>query len=80
VGSSDKLRTSRLKVFCPRCEEIYLPKYKNVNIDGSFYGTSLPHIFLATYPEAIILPPKIYFYEPKIFGFRLFGKKGSNFY
>lgn len=26
---------------------------------------------------AIILPPKIYFYEPKIFGFKLAGKRGS---
>jgi casein kinase II subunit beta len=76
---SDKLRTSRVKVYCPRCEESYLPKYKNMNLDGSFFGTSLPHIFLKHFPLAIILPPKVYFYEPKIFGFRLFGKKGSKY-
>lgn len=29
------------------------------------------------YPMAIILPPKIYYYEPKIFGFKMAGKRGS---
>jgi casein kinase II subunit beta len=46
VGMSDDLRTSRVKVFCPRCEEVYLPKYKNINIDGAYFGTSFPHVFL----------------------------------
>lgn len=74
------MRTNELKVYCPRCEEMYLPKYKNLNIDGSYYGTSVPHIFLKTYPDAIILPPKVYYYEPKIFGFKLFAKRGSKYY
>jgi len=29
------------------------------------------------YPLTIILPPKIYYYEPKIFGFKIKGKRGS---
>jgi casein kinase II subunit beta len=62
VGMSDKLRTSRVKVYCPRCEEAYLPKYKNMNLDGAFFTSSLPHIFMKHYPEAIILPPKVYYY------------------
>jgi len=77
VGLSDNLRTSRFKVFCPKCEECYLPKFRSINIDGAFFGTSLPHIFLQHYPEAIIMPPKIYFYEPKIYGFKVHGKRGS---
>jgi casein kinase II subunit beta len=77
---SDKVRTSRLKVYCPRCEETYLPKYKHVNIDGAYFGTSLAQIFIKTYLNAIILPPKVYLYEPKIFGFRLFGKLGSKYH
>jgi Casein kinase II regulatory subunit len=46
-------------------------------VDGSYFGTSFPHVFIKHYPEAIILPPKIYFYEPKIFGFNINGKRGS---
>ena len=29
---------------------------------------------------AVILPPKIYFYEPKIYGFKIAGKRGSAFF
>ena len=59
VGLSDQLKTSRFKVYCPRCEEVYLLKH---------------------YPNAIIIPPKVYLYEPKIFGFNIHGKRGSKFY
>lgn len=72
VGLSDALKTSRFKVFCPRCEEVYLPKFRNVNIDGAYFGSSFPHIFLKHYPEAVVLPPKVYFYEPKIYGFKVY--------
>ena len=77
---SDKLRTSRLKVYCFRCEEVYLPKYKQVNIDGAHFGASLAHSFEKHYQKVIILPPKVYFYQPKIFGFKVFGKRGSKFH
>lgn len=77
VGLADALKTSRFKVFCPRCEEVYLPKFRNINIDGAYFGTSFPHVFLKHYTQAVILPPKIYLYEPKIFGFKISGKRGS---
>jgi casein kinase II subunit beta len=80
VGLSDTLKTTRFKVFCPRCEEVYLPKSKNVNIDGVYFGTSFPQLFLQHFPQAIILPPKINLYEPKIFGFNIYGKRGSKYY
>ena len=74
------MKTSRLKTFCPRCEEVYLPKNKNVAIDGAFFGTSFAHIFLMNYPNAVVLPPKIYYYEPQINGFKVFGKRGSKYF
>lgn len=80
VGLADNLKTSRFKVYCPRCEEVYLPKFRQINIDGAYFGTSLPHIFMKHYPNAIILPPKVYLYEPKIFGFNIYGKRGSKFF
>lgn len=80
MGLSDALKTSRFKVFCPRCEEVYLPKSRSVNIDGAYFGTSFPHLFLKHYPEAVILPPKIYLYEPKIYGFKVYGKRGSKYF
>ena len=80
VGLSDTLKTSRFKTFCPRCEEVYLPKVRQINIDGAYFGTSFPHVFLQHYPLAVVLPPKIYHYEPKIFGFKIAGKRGSQYF
>ena len=59
---------------------MYLPKFRNVNIDGAYFGTSFPHLFLQHYPNAIILPPKTYYYEPKIYGFKIFKKRGSKYF
>ena len=77
VGLSDELRTSRVKVFCPKCEEVYIPKFKSINVDGAYFGTSVPHIFLKSFKDAVVLPPRIFNYEPKIQGFRLYKKTGS---
>lgn len=77
VGLSDELRTSRVKVFCPKCEEVYIPKFKSINVDGAYFGTSVPHIFLKTFKEAVVLPPRIFNYEPKIHGFKIYKKTGS---
>lgn len=77
VGLSDELRTSRVKVFCPKCEEVYIPKFKSINVDGAYFGTSVPHIFLKSFKEAVVLPPRIFNYEPKIHGFKLYKKTGS---
>lgn len=50
-----------------------------MSLDGSFFGTGLPYVFMMTYTDAIILPPKVFYYQPKIFGFQVFGKKGSKY-
>ena len=57
-----------------------MPKFRNINIDGAYFGTSFPHVFIKHYPEAIILPPKVYLYEPKIYGFKVYGKRGSKYF
>ena len=76
---SDKLRSGRVKVYCPKCEEVYIP-YNKFNLDGAFFGPSLAHMFLSEYKTQIILPPKIMLYEPRMFGFALAGKRGSKFF
>ena len=51
-----------------------------MNLDGSVFGTALPHAFLKQFPTAVVPPPKVYHYQPKIFGFQIFGKCGSKLY
>lgn len=51
-GLSEKLRNSRVKIFCPKCEEVYMVQKANrsreggvitaTNLDGSYFGQSFP--------------------------------------
>ena len=48
------------------------------DIDGAYFGSAFPHMFLQTYPE--IIPQKgATPYVPKIYGFRMFGQRGSKY-
>lgn len=92
VGMSEDLSISRVKVsvqliqvYCPKCEEVYVPRMKFVDIDGAYFGCSFPHIFMQvniivmqTFPE--LLPPsKPNKYVARIYGFKIYGKKGSKY-
>lgn len=46
IGVSEELSTSRVKVYCPRCQDVYIPRNKQLDIDGAYFGTSFPHILL----------------------------------
>ena len=37
-------------------------------------------MFLSEYKTQIVLPPKILFYEPRMFGFAIAGKRGSKYF
>lgn len=79
VGMSDKIRTSRVKTYCPKCNEVYVPHNKT-RLDGASFGTAIPMMFLYTYHTCIVLPPKVYYYEPDIHGFKIAGKRGSKYF
>ena len=55
-----------------------MPRQKHLDIDGAYFGTSFPNVLLKTYPE---LYPKDgpLTYLPTIYGFKIFGQKGSAF-
>jgi len=76
LGLSEELRTSRVKVFCPKCEEVYTPKQKCTEVDGAYFGCSFPHVLLKTYPD--VAPPLANIqYIPRIYGFKVYGRRGS---
>jgi len=76
VGMSEDLRTSRVKLYCPKCEDVYIPKQKYADVDGAYFGCSFPHILLQTYSD---LSPQSATskYIPRIYGFRMYKKTGS---
>ena len=79
IGLSEILRTSRVKIYCPRCEDVYAPKKKFQDVDGAYFGCSFPHILLQTYPEIAPTMNMEMVYIPKIYGFKIYKKKGSKY-
>ncbi|CAD5326337.1 unnamed protein product [Arabidopsis thaliana] len=70
VGQSDIPRSSTVKIYCPKCEDISYPRSKFQDIDGAYFGTTFPHLFLMTYGN--LKPQKpTQSYVPKIFGFKV---------
>ncbi|UZJ52525.1 hypothetical protein CBS101457_001845 [Exobasidium rhododendri] len=57
VGLSDLPFQKAVKLFCPRCEDIYSPKSsRHGTIDGAFFGSTFPHMLFMVYPH--MLPSK----------------------
>lgn len=54
VGLSDNPFQKAVKLFCPRCEDIYSPKSsRHGTIDGAFFGSTFPHMLFMVYPTVI---------------------------
>jgi casein kinase II subunit beta len=70
IGLSEDLKTARVKVYCPKCQEIYFPKKKCTEMDGAYFGQSFPHVLLQHFRD--ILPTRQSdHYVPRIFGFKI---------
>ncbi|CAL5345449.1 unnamed protein product [Camellia sinensis] len=71
VGQSDIPCSSTVKIYCPKCEDIYYPRSKyQGNIDGACFGTTFPHLFFITYGH--LKPQKAtQSYVPRVFGFKV---------
>jgi len=71
VGLSDVPHSKTVKLYCPKCEDIYSPKSsRHAALDGAYYGTSFPHMLFQVYPN--LMPQKsTERYIPRIFGFKV---------
>jgi casein kinase II subunit beta len=57
VGLTDIPYQKAVKLYCPRCEDIYSPKSnRHGTIDGAYFGTTFPHMLFMVYPQ--MLPSK----------------------
>ncbi|KAJ3271175.1 casein kinase 2 regulatory subunit [Borealophlyctis nickersoniae] len=55
-GLTDQHHKETVKMFCPRCSDLYHPREaKHHNIDGAFFGTTFAHMLFLNYPE--LVPP-----------------------
>ena len=71
VGLSDLPRNYTVNVFCPRCHGLFFPKStRQANIDGAYFGTTFPHLYLMTHPDLIPHKPTQN-YQPRVYGFKI---------
>eukprot|EP01006_Ploeotia_vitrea_P036399 TRINITY_DN66013_c9_g2_i3.p1 TRINITY_DN66013_c9_g2~~TRINITY_DN66013_c9_g2_i3.p1 ORF type:complete len:267 (-),score=104.22 TRINITY_DN66013_c9_g2_i3:721-1467(-) len=71
VGISDNPHEESVKLYCPKCEDVYSTRAsRHEHIDGAYFGTTFPHLFFLTFPE--LKPAKsVERYVPRVFGFRV---------
>ena len=49
IGISEDSKIARVKIYCPRCKDIFSPKKKFADVDGCYFGTSFPHLLLMVF-------------------------------
>jgi len=71
IGRSDLPRNYTVHVFCPKCRDLFVPRSsRSASIDGAYFGTTFPHLFLLTFPELIPQHNTLSF-VPRVFGFQI---------
>lgn len=71
IGLKEVPRMEAVKVFCPRCQDVYEPrKLYHASIDGAYFGPTFPHLLLQTYPE-LMPEASNQVYVPRIYGFKI---------
>ena len=87
IGMSQELNVSKVKIFCPRCEDVYVPRGQRhplatkakgceagASLDGAYFGgPSFVHMFLMDEVDknAILIPSKPEEFIPKLYGFKI---------
>ena len=71
IGLSDELGKEMVKVYCPKCRDVYKPYSSRFNhIDGAYFGTSFPHMLFMVFPEFVPKTDKKEFHG-SLYGFKI---------
>ncbi|KAG5458443.1 MAG: casein kinase II regulatory subunit-domain-containing protein [Olpidium bornovanus] len=72
VGLTDIPGQKSVKLYCPKCEDVYNPRStRHLVVDGAYFGTSFPHMLLQMHPHLAPSKAQVERYVPKIFGFKI---------
>lgn len=72
IGLSETVGFDRVRTFCPKCHQIYIPPFflAAKHVDGAYFGRTFPHALLLIYPELVEKPPTAE-YVPTVYGYKL---------
>ena len=71
IGLSDRVGDGTVKLYCPRCSDVYVPKQlKHTFIDGAYFGSSFPHMLFMAFSE-YRPPASREKYVPRLCGFKI---------
>ena len=71
IGLSDTHGEALVKVYCPKCNNVYTPKAsRHHRTDGAYFGTGFPHMLFMVYPHHRPEIPTKQF-VPRLYGFKI---------
>ncbi|GMM57779.1 casein kinase 2 regulatory subunit [Maudiozyma humilis] len=73
-GLSDTIGKSTVRLYCPSCQDLYLPQSSRfLCLEGAYWGTSFPGVFLKHFKELedYVERKGKESYELRVFGFRI---------
>lgn len=71
IGLSDMPGEAMVKLYCPKCVEIYNPKSsRHHHTDGAYFGTGFPHMLFMVHPEYRPKRPTSQFVA-RLYGFKI---------